>query len=168
MAETQSNQRNRNAYLEAQRQLEIDKQREAERRKINPRRTIIGFILICMFVFACTTTTAVIAYSPCVSQFYDRMPIHPQAELVDDQGDFLTWVGLGDIGQTYYVAQDRDTVKTWYDETIRETRREAYFAERAGEPVPPVWDGTYTVIPNEDGVGSLVQKDSGCYYELRQ
>jgi hypothetical protein len=114
-------------------------------------RTLVGFALITVgiivMVFVCMITLSV----PCVSNFYNQLPVYPEAELISERSSTLNWIGIGDLEFDYRTGDDVPTVEAWYKTMVDDAIEAATYAQVSGEPIPEAWRHLYLISASDAG-----------------
>ena len=114
--------------------------------------TVVATILM---VFSCLIVISV----PCISNFYNEMPVYPGAELTEQKSSPLNWIGAGELELTYRSPDESDTVEAWYRNTMIEAQRAASRAQVAGEPIPVTWNHFYRISTASEGTDITLEAD---------
>lgn len=126
------------------------------------KRTLISTLLITFGSVVLLGVVMVSSFTPCISNYYDLMIVHPDATPISEKSDIANYFGFGEISNTFFVPEDADVVQAWYRETVAEAEWERHedLMARVGEIRPwwkgeykgiPLWGGSYAVSPTDDG-----------------
>lgn len=127
------------------------------------KRTFLGTLLIILGIFACLGIVMVGSFTPCIYNYYEYLPVYPDATQISQKGDVVNYFGMGELSSTWFVANDADTVREWYQTTITEAeyaKRRAIIDHGNSELAPwwegeykgpSIWEGVYRVRPTEEG-----------------
>ena len=156
------------AYLAAQAEHERSKEREQDRYAQSAglyiQQIVITFGLSVIGIVILLWLLGTAFVMPCISNFYDDMPIYPDAEQIENNFHFYTWLGLGDLSATYAVSDvSVAEVEAWYQAVMAEQEALAERARLNGERLP-VWEGAVKVRASDNGV--MIETQSICFKNL--
>lgn len=157
------------AYLAAQDALPTDKQREGQRYQATAWRyvqqMVITFGIIILGIIVLLWLLGTVITAPCISNFYDEMPIYPNAELIENKASFWNWLGLGQLSVSYQIDAPFADVDAWYSEQLANQAAALETARLQGDSIP-IWEGRYTLRVTNNDV--IIEKESVCFTKLRQ
>lgn len=121
--------------------------------------TLVGLTAIVvatiLMVFSCLIVVSV----PCISNFYNKMSVYPDVELIEQKSSLLNWVGAGELELHYRSNDDAETIEAWYLEAVDEVQRDAIRAQVAGDPVPDTWNHFYRISAGTEGTDIVLEAD---------
>lgn len=114
-------------------------------------RTLVGFMFITLGMILSVILCLVSISAPCVSNFYNQMPIYPDAELIEQHSSTLNWIAIGNIEYVWGTTDDTETVTAWYQEYLANIEDGIRRARITDDPPPATWQHQYDVISTTNG-----------------
>ncbi|MEM9955919.1 MAG: hypothetical protein AAF846_30245, partial [Chloroflexota bacterium] len=113
---------------------------------------------VIVMVVTCLATLSV----PCVNNFYNRLPVYPDATLSNTQASRFNYIGFGELQLTYSSPESLDTIQAWYQEIVDDVLNEARRAQILGEDAPPTWNHRYELSEANNGEGTEIVLTAQC------
>jgi len=115
-------------------------------------RNALMMVLSMVGLVILSVTLLAIINVPCVSNYYNQLPVYPDATLLEESRSRWIWLGFANSRVTYFTTNSYTTVADWFEVEVDEVRSEARRARLANDPVPRIWRGRYTLTSTADGV----------------
>lgn len=118
--------------------------------------TLIGLTAIVVAVIITVFACLIVISAPCVSNFYNKLPVYPGAELIEQKSSVLNWIALEDLEFSYHSTDDIEALDTWYQEMVDDVKSAAIRAQVADETIPVAWRHEYYLSTGDDGTDILL------------
>lgn len=114
--------------------------------------TLISLSLITLLTGASVVLCLVSVSAPCTVNYYEFLPLYPDARVTEAHTSILNYLAVGDLSHTLLTTDDLATVEAWYHDNVEVPANEAGRLRALNQEAPEVWQHDYRITETQDGV----------------